>query len=157
MIYCDYQRVLRGHRVNSSPIIIIIPRQALAHRAKGRPKYKKSLAEQARSDITVAPLTSARLYSKVYYFHRDKRTVDTDNLSKPILDALQGIAYRDDSQVVLRTAAKIDLKVDTYELIQERIASNQYEKLIGLIASAPDVLYIEVGELASFRLSLGVI
>lgn len=101
-------------------------------------------------------MTSTRLYSKVYYFHRKKRPVDTDNLSKPILDALQGIAYRDDSQVVLRTAAKIELEVDTYELVQDGIAPDCYAELIERITSEADILYIEVGELTSFHLSLGV-
>jgi hypothetical protein len=139
-----------------SPAIIITAKKALSSNARGRTKYQAALAEEAQ-DISSVPMLGQRLYSKVYYFHHGKSGIDADNLSKPILDALNGIVYRDDSQVVLRTAAKIALDVDTYELIQRGIAPDLYQRLIELITREMDVLYIEVGELDKFTLSLEVV
>jgi hypothetical protein len=142
--------------MNPSPVIIIVPRKALSQNARGNPKYRAALAAAAQS-VSSVPLAGGRLYSKVYYFHRGKRGIDADNLSKPVLDALSGIVYQDDSQVMLRIVAKIALDVDAYELIQSGIAPARYRRLIELIAEEPDILYVEVGELTMFRLSLGIV
>lgn len=37
---------------------------------------------------------------RIAYFHVDSAVGDLDNIVKPIQDALKGIAYADDSQVV---------------------------------------------------------
>lgn len=139
-----------------SPTIIITPRKALSQNARGKSKYQDALAEDARK-VVVSPLTSTRLYSKVFYFYRGKADGDADNKSKPILDALRGVVYKDDCQVVLRIVAQIALDVDVYEVVQKGIDPGLYQKLIDLIAQETNVLYIEVGELDKFPLSLGVV
>ena len=46
----------------------------------------------------VDPLTG-RLLVDVKFFRRTRRGVDLDNLAKLCLDALNGVAYRDDEQI----------------------------------------------------------
>ncbi len=140
--------------MNRTSIIIIAPIKPLAYKARGKAKYQAALANEARN-VALAPLLATRLYSKAYYWHRGKATIDADNLSKPILDALKGIVYEDDAQVVLRATARVALESDSYELVQHGIDPERYQRLITLIAEEPQVLYIEVGELTSFRLNLG--
>jgi hypothetical protein len=139
--------------MSAEPAIIITPKKPLAHRSGGERKYQSFLKGEARHSISI-PL-AGRLYSKAYYFHRGKSDIDADNLSKPILDAFKGIIYHDDAQVVLRVVSKINLETDTYELIQDGIPPDRYQRLIELISSEQHVLYLEVGELTSFRLNLG--
>lgn len=103
---------------------------------------------------------SGRLYCKVFYFHLGRRDGDADNFTKPIVDALQGCVYRNDSQVALRVAAKIDLAQDTYTIEPGTGDLPQYEELQRLIAgpaAEKDVLYVEVGELQRFELELGTL
>src|SRR5215204_1542088 len=54
----------------------------------------------------------ASLYAVIYYFHRRRSDQDADNISKPILDALEGLAYEDDRIVRFRQAAMFDLTTD---------------------------------------------
>ena len=72
-----------------------------------------------------------------------------------MVDALKGIVYSDDSQVVLRTAAEIEIDVDDYELVSEEGDLVQYQKLAGFLAEEGDILYIEVGEISGIRLFVG--
>ena len=105
-------------------------------------------------------LAAKRLYCKVFYFHMGSRTVDADNLSKPVLDALKGCVYGGDSQVVLRVAAKVDLAHDTYTIAPGLDGLPHYEALQLMIsdpAQEKDILYVEVGELPRFDLHLGVL
>ena len=44
-----------------------------------------------------APVTHPIMVTITYFF--DDIPVDVDNIPKPILDALKGLAFRDDSQV----------------------------------------------------------
>ena len=72
-----------------------------------------------------------------------------------MVDALKWIVYSDDSQVVLRTAAEIEIDVDDYELVSEEGDLVQYQKLAGFLAEEGDILYIEVGEISGIRLFVG--
>ena len=47
----------------------------------------------------------------INYFHED-RNLDIDNLPKPILDALKGIVFEDDSQVTDLICQKRDLSAE---------------------------------------------
>ncbi|NPV06955.1 MAG: RusA family crossover junction endodeoxyribonuclease [Anaerolineae bacterium] len=138
--------------------VLVESMRPLSGGAKHKRAYQNAVAAAA-CQAQVPRLASRRLYSKVYYFHRGRSTIDADNLSKPTLDALTGLAYEDDAQIVLRVAAKIDLDTDNYEFPVNRLGSHQFDKLLMLLSSAEarvDVLYVEVGEVGSFPLNLGV-
>ena len=47
---------------------------------------------------------------KIQFFHDHSRQRDTDNISKPVCDALQGIAYDNDSQIIKRVAERKDIR-----------------------------------------------
>jgi Holliday junction resolvase RusA-like endonuclease len=53
---------------------------------------------------------------KVQFFHDGSRQQDTDNISKLVCDALQGIAYDNDSQIVERHAERKDIR-GPYEIV----------------------------------------
>jgi crossover junction endodeoxyribonuclease RusA len=57
--------------------------------------------------VTAAPITGPLSLQVVYYY--EQPPLDTDNMIKPICDALIGIVYEDDNQVSDIRAAKRDL------------------------------------------------
>lgn len=87
---------------------------------KGFPKSQQSSSfERYRENIRCAarekfptPLGSGQIEIEVVF--ADKRTPrpDVDNVPKPILDALKGIVYRDDAQVVSATGKLIPVRDD---------------------------------------------
>ena len=145
-----------GSSAARSPAVIVVPRRAISYNARGKVRFQSGLAADALA-VVAAPFTSSPLYAKVVYFHRGRSTLDADNLSKPVLDALKGVVYTDDSQIVLRVAAKVALEVDTYEIRATAAIMTEYQQLIGLLATEEYVLYIEVGDLDAVRLSVGAL
>jgi len=47
----------------------------------------------------------------VYYFHWGRERIDGDNVLGPICDALKGLAYEDDSQVVRHEITLINMNL----------------------------------------------
>ena len=58
--------------------------------------YKKKVANLAKSIFR--NLLSSETKVQIYHFHKGT-TVDLNNISKPIIDSLIGIAYNDDNTV----------------------------------------------------------
>lgn len=122
-------------------------------------RYTERLQEQARQIIQRYPeisLFQDALYIYIYYFHRVKSEVDVDNMSKPILDGLRRIVYTDDSQVIKRTAMKIDLSA-SYTLSNENIPDYIYEELLASINNdeKKHILFIEVGKMLDTEIRIG--
>lgn len=70
------------------------------------------------------PFSPGRAWDvEVAYFHRDGRRCDADNIMKPILDALTGVLWGDDREVVRqssrterdRTNPRVELTLRTIE------------------------------------------
>jgi Holliday junction resolvase RusA-like endonuclease len=61
-------------------------------------RYRDSIQRVARQQFP-APL-NGNVEVEVVFADKGSPCPDTDNVLKPIMDALKGIAYRDDSQVV---------------------------------------------------------
>lgn len=101
-------------------------------------------------------LKKQKLYSNIIYFHRVSNDIDADNLSKPILDALNTVVYNDDVQILKRTAMKIDLNSD-YSLSNENIPDAWYNKLLEMINddSVRHLLFIEVGIIDELKATFG--
>lgn len=100
------------------------------------------------------------LYARIVHFHTyPKLQGDTDNIAKPLLDALCGVVYEDDrvikrcviDVVHFREIAELDLSIVN---VPERPAEHLLQVLTG---EYPDVVYIEVGRLILQRLELGSI
>ena len=79
-------------------------------------RYRDSIQLVARQHFS-APL-SARLEVDVVFADKRATRPDTDNVLKPIMDALKGIAYGDDSQVISAKAHLLPLD-DTVRTVNE--------------------------------------
>jgi Holliday junction resolvase RusA-like endonuclease len=82
---------------------------------KGKAAYQLAVADAARSLIE-SPIESHDVEVEIFYSSRTGAVLDIDNVVKPTLDALCGIAYVDDRQVRAVRAIRFDrtkpLKVD---------------------------------------------
>ena len=69
-------------------------------RGKGKAAYYAAVEHAARRVIAV-PITACDIEIEIVYATRTKqaRRMDADNVNKPTLDALRGVAYADDSQI----------------------------------------------------------
>ena len=85
----DYNIIVRGtpKSVHSSP--------------RSRNTWKSHVATRASSEFS-APLEGNDLRVKITVFYNGVPTFDADNVSKPICDAMCGIAYHDDNQIMER-------------------------------------------------------
>lgn len=95
----------------------------------------------------------------VYYFHRQDTTLDADNLSKPVWDALRGAGFADDNAVKLRVAGIIDLDNPALAVVDlSNVPDPVAQELLRVIGEEEHVLYIEFGPLAGslFRFGLSV-
>jgi Holliday junction resolvase RusA-like endonuclease len=127
----------------------VLARKPPSYNSKGKGKQGwevevGALVEGRRS----GPLLSGLLYARVIWFHRDKKRGqdgDADNASKPILDALKGILYDDDIQIVQRLVQKIHTS-EKYELDQPPTHADVTEELYQLLEDDhPHIIYVEVG------------
>jgi Holliday junction resolvase RusA-like endonuclease len=77
----------------------VVPGRAVSFRSARAAWYKKHVRAIA---LAVFPKTPPRQEVEVFldYFHALRRRVDVDNITKCVLDALNGIAYVDDQQVL---------------------------------------------------------
>lgn len=96
------------------------------------------------------------LYGMVYYFHGQDTTLDADNMSKPVWDALRGTAFADDNAIKLRIAGIINNSLTGIDLsyLPDEVA----QELLRVIGEAEHVLYIEFGPLTErmFRFGLSM-
>ena len=88
--------------------VIGIPRSP---RAGTREKWQNEVSTAAQKRLPNDWVILARPVSGVIvYFHRGEASgVDVDNMSKPILDAIEGIVFIDDQQVEQLTARRTNL------------------------------------------------
>jgi Holliday junction resolvase RusA-like endonuclease len=93
-----------------------IPKQSFRARGNGYgytdPRVKawqKLVADVASIHMMGKDIMTGMVTIKFHFFLPDKRRKDWDNLSKCVSDALNGIVYKDDSQV---TIAMIDKTYD---------------------------------------------
>ena len=97
------------------------------------------------------------LYARVYFFTSNGVTVDADNISKPIWDAVKGMVYVDDRSIVMRTAAIIDVQkytmntIDTSE-IDSDVAADLMQALTDIDV---ECLYIECGKFDGSMIKIG--
>jgi Holliday junction resolvase RusA-like endonuclease len=66
-------------------------------------EYKRLVRREARK-VLRKPLVGGEINVILDYFHATERRFDMDNVSKCILDALNGVAYKDDRSVRWQTS-----------------------------------------------------
>lgn len=92
-------------------------------------EYKKQISQVVKIAMAgLEPFTTAlsvklRCYRK--YAATSRRFGDCDNLLKAVLDACNGILFKDDSQVTMATVEKIQSSTPKIELEIERIDDNE--------------------------------
>lgn len=80
---------------------IMIPRRPLSVGStnKSRQRWKDQIQKAARLEYYDEPLSDAALRLTIVFFYTNN-PVDVDNIIKPIQDALKGILYLDDRDIV---------------------------------------------------------
>lgn len=137
-----------------SMMLLRIPISVQAEKA-GR--YQGQIKSVAQSRFASPPIYDDRLYARIIWFTRKKGGPDVDNIIKPILDALKGTVYGDDSQIDQCLATKIDL-TKPFTVSAKHIWGADYQELIDLLGSpADDILYIEVGRIPDQQAVFGPI
>lgn len=84
-------------------VVLGTPR-SVQSKSASKQRWKAQVSAAAQVHWVGAPVTGEVQMKVVYYFIKDP--LDTDNMLKPIQDAMNGIIYVDDSQVTDITAGK---------------------------------------------------
>lgn len=99
------------------PIFYVTNKKPLSHNKKGsNEKYKQEFRNEFTKKYSMLyknlPIAKDKLQSCIVYIHQLKpgNIPDVDNLSKPIVDSFSGIIYKDDSQIIKRSATILELK-----------------------------------------------
>ena len=71
-------------------------------------EWKEFVANVARQKVNT-PCAHLDFAITITHFYLEQPRCDADNISKPICDALNQIVYRDDRQIVERTARQIPI------------------------------------------------
>lgn len=97
-------------------IYYVTNRKPLSHNKKGsNEKYKQGFRDEFQDKYAKLykglPIENDKLQSCIVYIHKLKpgNIPDVDNLSKPIVDTFTGVMYKDDSQIIKRTAIILEL------------------------------------------------
>ncbi len=119
--------------------------------------YRKRMADDVNAKYKSAAVVSDRLYIRIVWFTRKKGGPDVDNITKPIVDAMKGIVYKDDSLISQCLSVRIDLE-KPYKVSNDNISDDDYQELVDAInLGGEDVLYIEVGNIISQQAVFGPI
>lgn len=97
------------------------------------------------------------LYARVYFFTSDGVNIDCDNISKPIWDAVRGLVYEDDRNIVFRTASVIDVNIHPFNIIDTSSIEGAVaaDLMQGLAAPYVKCMYIECGQFKEPMIKIG--
>jgi len=120
-----------------------VPASLQSKSAKNREAWKERVAaaarERQRESYELGLLDDRPLAVSIYYFPSDPMTGDIDNIVKPIMDAMIGIAYLDDRVVERVTVQKFEPDVGwEFRTPSDRLAL--------ALDVEPPVLYIRVDD-----------
>jgi hypothetical protein len=162
---CNYitENWIRSNGGNMRQFFLLARERAIScNNTNTKFAYQKRLTnlaveENKRQHIFWGEEDNINLYAQVYYFHRGPRDIDADNLSKPVIDSLVKVIYEDDILVLVRRAAKIDLRdSEGYSLsLTTGLPTDWSEKLLNAVDRYDDFLFIEIGELEKIPVFFG--
>lgn len=112
---------------------------------KSKEVYKRRISTCYQRHFTGA-MPDVPLFANVYHFYNEDVQIDADNISKPTWDALSKVAFSDDKQIIIRSAASIDMRKSGLEVDLDTIPSEIRFDFIDSIYSKPHTIFIEVGE-----------
>lgn len=135
---------------------IILSRTPKSVQAVWKEKYKEAIKDAAKARYSEAPAEGS-VYIRITWFQGSKGGPDVDNIIKPILDALEGVIFENDSQISQCLATRIDL-AKPYTISDRHISGDSFQELSYLLGSTPgDILYIEIGQMRSQQVIFGLI
>lgn len=122
--------------------------------------YQERLRQQARRHMVTQQRLVGDLYAYVVWFHSQKADGDVDNILKPILDALNGVVYEDDHQIVKCVAERINItRRYTLNTFPTTLNAEVFEDLLQHLGDeqTAHILYIEVGNIGMRFVTFGMI
>jgi Holliday junction resolvase RusA-like endonuclease len=119
----------------------VAPTRPRSVQARKTAHYKNEVVRAFQRYVPAAEQLDGPLYGVVYYFHNVHTDTDADNISKPVWDCLEGIAFANDRSIKLRIAGKLE----TLDI--SRIPLEVVPDLHHLTQTADHVVYVEVGRL----------
>lgn len=125
-------------------LALVIPERPKSHNAKKKAGYTSRIQSVFRCLYPGYIPAQTQMYARVYYFTSSLPTQDADNISKPIVDALKGLAYEDDRLVVLRIAA-IQRIAAPEDLDLTDMPDSAIEPFVAALVHSGDAIYVEIG------------
>ena len=123
------------------------PVSSQANNRKNLRKWRKELKNKAKSHWPEDefPVGDSVMVEITYFYEKGPPKIDVDNMSKPILDALEGVVYEDDVQVTDLLCQKRrleDIRVEIFsdmlsDMLLERL-TQEGEFLFIVVQDAPD-------------------
>jgi len=137
----------------------IRPRSSQGGRRGRLESYKQRLAEDFHNQGTIfseAPF-SLPLYSKVIYIHLRDTDLDVDNMSKPIIDAFNGIMYTDDKIIKHMVCSKISFnEFEFYNLNLKGLPAEVIDRFDTYLEEKSEhILYYEIGVFSESMVFIG--
>ncbi len=131
----------------------ILKRKPISYNTgKGTKKinYKTALEKAFKSYNPNHDILIDDLYATIYYFFNTNLNLDTDNLSKPVWDALCGLLYHDDKQIKIRTAGSFNLTTGDYNIVDfSGLEGSIIIDLLDAFETEEHIVYVECGKLKS--------
>ena len=110
--------------------------------------YKAAIEQSFRHFYNTHNILTEDLYGVIYHFFKEDLESDSDNLSKPFWDCLNGFLFTDDRQVKLRIAGSFDITKNDLNILNfTEIPGVISADLIEAFDTETHVVYVEVGVL----------
>lgn len=112
---------MRHVRINTAAYLIWVEARP-SFNGKGKDVYYEAVRKTAREEIQI-PITSSDIELEIIYSTATKpaERLDADNVNKPTLDALKGVAYTDDRQVRHVESTVFDRSTVNHTTVQGRV------------------------------------
>jgi hypothetical protein len=137
--------------------VLLMPRRPPSGNKPPNRRFQEALRAAAQARVGTQPLLEGNLFSRITWFHREKTTQDVDNLAKNIHDALKGIVFRDDVQIVQCLTGKIDA-TQPFAVAERTGPAAVIAQLYSLLSGEHEhVLCIEIGPVSHSRVVFGPI
>ena len=121
--------------------VVIGTPKSLRASGKSKQDWKRRIRAAATAALpAIAPVSAASVRVTVVYFYV-QTDLDTDNILKPILDAMKDLVYEDDKQVIDIIAAKRDLAV-SYAL--SGVSPVVVAQLVSAATDPKDFIFVRV-------------
>lgn len=93
---------------------------------------------------------------RIIWFQLEPTLGDVDNMTKPILDSLQGVVYEDDGEIVRHLTEKTVTSSRSFLMTPSEAPSETAQaELEALVGVEGHVLYIEVGPVTDPKITFG--